>query len=291
MDSQTIPEHWVHALKESESLPKRDDILLKKNKKKKEIRDWLLMTFVVPLIGTLLVLGMAHIASPLGQLLGFFGFYTYLLFFFALVFISGLIMLVISSLKPSTKYILNELDAFEVLNKPIYTLSAHGGIEKAVSEVQNLDDLSKQFVLPSYHKKIGSFLQSIQKTTKEEVHSDKSFSFSKISFEDKGGQIQDQTKRIKFGTILVSCVAEEVQNPFKPNPVKVISKDVAKITVAAVMSLSGDWYLALPDYERPETCIEFFCICDKCRRKADPFLLKEISHKKLCPTCALSSEQ
>jgi len=218
---------------------------------------------------------MTSLLRQIGLILGLF-----LASICALGFIIGLIALVVTSLKSSSKY---ETNVFGVLNKLVERLNIDG-IEKAVNEAQSLDDLSKQIILPSHRKRVENFLQSIYKTLKQDVRTDKKFDFTKI--QDKDVQLQEQNKRIKSGVIDVYLSAPDPKHPF--NSSKFIIEKVAKITVAAVRSLAGDWYLVLPDHDSPATCIEYLCVCDDCRRKVDPFSLKQFSNKKLCPSCRRS---
>lgn len=244
---------YEHVLKEVSQLPPRNDTLYKWRAVRKALFVTFL-SFVLGVLGVVCGLVMVYIdiytpaRIPFGWLLG--------LLLFALCVLSLLllaptsIITIVMAIKPT--YTCNHDDVFDVV-KSIKQLGLN--FKTTIKDIKLLDDLSLQLVLPSSRNKLEDFFRIIDKTLSDKLnqHQNPNFPNKKVSYSTKH-EFQITTSSYSNDNIICGVAAIDVNVPQLGEPKKV---PFAEITVAAVKSDSGNWYLALPDLKYPELWIKF----------------------------------
>jgi len=127
--------------------------------------------------------------------------------------------------------------------------------KQAFGDIEQLDDLALNLVIPSHREKLKDFLRIIDETLESELgkHHPPNLPPGRVAYSvSHGFQVTPSSYRddsIVCGVAGIDIPKSAVSDKKVP---------YAEISLVAVKSDAGNWYLALPDLASPELWIRFF---------------------------------
>ena len=249
-------------LAECSQLPFRDDQPYKWRSVGKNFR-YILFPLGITILGLILMYIDLYTPTrfPFGWLIG-----LGVAIVFGLLFILGLLVSLFMVIIPT--YICSDEDVFDVFTKILQLLKS--GLDEAIVKVNELDDLSLQLILPSHRNRLVEFLKIIDEVVKSKGEQYQDVFYSGWSFWFPSSlKYNDNVLAMKVGSLSLSMSTE---------------KDFAsvKISVLAAKSDAGNWYLVLPDLNKPNRWIEYFSEAEaaEAAQKATQIIQDEASKLK-----------